>query len=323
MRNAYMLKDTTFSVDYDFPREIQEARSRLWPQYKEMKRKFPRDKIQIVYPAKLLRNNHIVCDELPDWNACVNGNKLHMLREICDVKCTNENDMQVTSSNSACMMETQFSTESMVTNSKEDRQNNWVPNAHDKDIRLPAATTTNRKQDMNISMETQHICDVMDRHESIIVQQRKTGVNTEITRDELSQALDNVFSTVHSKSEETAVKTLQCDAANPIFAKPNVDTPRNSRSRPTKREEKSKQRSASAVPYRRHSVSKTRAEKSRAVSQPKNRKVNINNCDTNSSVNMTLQLDMNEMVNKHTSDLHTPDNPGSINSAPMNSTVSE
>ena len=51
MSRERMLKGSPFSVDYNYPREIQEARSKLWPSFKEMKRDCPRSKVQIVYPA--------------------------------------------------------------------------------------------------------------------------------------------------------------------------------------------------------------------------------------------------------------------------------
>jgi len=36
MSRVAMLKGSKFSVDYDYPKEIQEARSKLWPLYKEL-----------------------------------------------------------------------------------------------------------------------------------------------------------------------------------------------------------------------------------------------------------------------------------------------
>ena len=48
MANERQLKSTPFSIDYHYPLEIQEARSRLWPRYKELKRTMPRSKVQIV-----------------------------------------------------------------------------------------------------------------------------------------------------------------------------------------------------------------------------------------------------------------------------------
>ena len=56
MNNAHMLKGKTISIDDDFLKEIQEARSTtLWSLYKRMKGDNPEAKIQTVYPAKLLK----------------------------------------------------------------------------------------------------------------------------------------------------------------------------------------------------------------------------------------------------------------------------
>ena len=37
MSKVTLLRDTIFSIDYDFPKEIQAARSRLWPKFKQIK----------------------------------------------------------------------------------------------------------------------------------------------------------------------------------------------------------------------------------------------------------------------------------------------
>ena len=34
---VYKLRNTPFSIDYDMPKEIQNARKRLWPKYKQCK----------------------------------------------------------------------------------------------------------------------------------------------------------------------------------------------------------------------------------------------------------------------------------------------
>ena len=46
-KSVTLLRGTGFSIDYDFPKEIQQARSHLWPMYKELKRNEPNAKIII------------------------------------------------------------------------------------------------------------------------------------------------------------------------------------------------------------------------------------------------------------------------------------
>ena len=75
MSRAHLLKNTPFSVAYDLPKEINEARKKLWDELRSIKREDPRVKFQILYPAKLIVNGKLVRDEFPDW-----GNVLHRSR---------------------------------------------------------------------------------------------------------------------------------------------------------------------------------------------------------------------------------------------------
>lgn len=76
MKNAYMFKSTPFSVDYDFPKEISEARKSLWSEVKAIKSKNPRAKTQIIYPAKLIVDSRVVCDKFPDWAKVLKDSRL-------------------------------------------------------------------------------------------------------------------------------------------------------------------------------------------------------------------------------------------------------
>lgn len=91
MSRVYRLKDVPgISVDYDFPKEIQEARSRLWPKYKQCRAQFPNSKVSLVYPAKLIRDGRVVHDEFPDWNFYMRANRLQNIDFI-----GNKNNHQV------------------------------------------------------------------------------------------------------------------------------------------------------------------------------------------------------------------------------------
>lgn len=76
MSNAYILKKTPFSVDYDLPREINSARKLLWSESKAIKSARPGAKCKIVYPAKLIVDGKLVRDEFPDWSVVLRGNRL-------------------------------------------------------------------------------------------------------------------------------------------------------------------------------------------------------------------------------------------------------
>ena len=75
MSRANMLKNTPFSVGFDLPKEINEARKKLWAELKSIRSTQPRVKFQILYPAKLIVEGKLVRDEFPDW-----GNALYTCR---------------------------------------------------------------------------------------------------------------------------------------------------------------------------------------------------------------------------------------------------
>ena len=76
MSKAFLLKRTPFSVDFDLPKEINEARKALWSELKYIKSRNPRAKVQIVYPAKLLVDGKVICDQFPEWAAALKGDRL-------------------------------------------------------------------------------------------------------------------------------------------------------------------------------------------------------------------------------------------------------
>lgn len=86
MANVRRLRGTGFSVDRDYPPEINEARSRLWPIYKDLKSQNPRDRVHIVFPAKLIHNGSVVKDELPEWGKYIGTNRLTQVYQIANIK---------------------------------------------------------------------------------------------------------------------------------------------------------------------------------------------------------------------------------------------
>ena len=76
MERAHVLRNTSFSVGHDLPKEINDARKKLWDELKYIKSRQPNAKAQIVYPAKLIVNGKVVMDEFPDWNEAMRGSRL-------------------------------------------------------------------------------------------------------------------------------------------------------------------------------------------------------------------------------------------------------
>ncbi|XP_053389663.1 uncharacterized protein LOC128552647 [Mercenaria mercenaria] len=73
---AHMLKGKDYHINRDFPPEIESARRKLWPKFKEVKRDFPDSKVAIVYPAKLIIDRHLIADIFPHWNRIMQRDRL-------------------------------------------------------------------------------------------------------------------------------------------------------------------------------------------------------------------------------------------------------
>ena len=76
MDRVHMLRNTQYSVAYDLPKEINDARKTLWQELKAIKSRQPRAKAHIVYPAKLIVDGKVVRDEFPDWNDAMRCSRL-------------------------------------------------------------------------------------------------------------------------------------------------------------------------------------------------------------------------------------------------------
>jgi len=74
LEKAYKLQGTTYGINRDYPKEILNARSRLWSQFKDAK-KNKSNKVSIAYPAKLIINRQVIRDEFPDWNDVLHPTK--------------------------------------------------------------------------------------------------------------------------------------------------------------------------------------------------------------------------------------------------------
>ena len=56
------------NIHQDLPKEILDARKPLWAKLKSIKEQDSEAKVNIVFPAKLIKNGHIIADSFPGWN---------------------------------------------------------------------------------------------------------------------------------------------------------------------------------------------------------------------------------------------------------------
>lgn len=72
LRRAFKLAGTSYAIDRDYPQEIQQARKRLWPEFKRLRTEH-RSAAKLIFPAAIKVGSTIVRDEFPDWDRLVNG----------------------------------------------------------------------------------------------------------------------------------------------------------------------------------------------------------------------------------------------------------
>ena len=77
LANAFKLRNTNLGINKDFPKEIVNARSELWPRYKQEKQKNPNGRVFIGIPAKLVVNGKVICDKFPDWREVLKGSRIN------------------------------------------------------------------------------------------------------------------------------------------------------------------------------------------------------------------------------------------------------
>ena len=75
MKNAYMLRNTRFGVDKDYPREITMARKQLYTCEEAKRASFVKRSVQIKYPARLYIDIKLVCDKFPEWFKIMGRNR--------------------------------------------------------------------------------------------------------------------------------------------------------------------------------------------------------------------------------------------------------
>ena len=75
LSTAYKLSNTKYGINKDFPKEIMDARSKLWPLYKTERERNPRGTVYIGFPAKLVVDKRVVKDYFPDWYTVIRGSR--------------------------------------------------------------------------------------------------------------------------------------------------------------------------------------------------------------------------------------------------------
>ena len=77
LSNASNLKETAFGVSRDYSQELINARKPLHAEMKTLKSKFPRAKISMQYPAKLIIDGRVHQDMFPRWREYMKCDRLH------------------------------------------------------------------------------------------------------------------------------------------------------------------------------------------------------------------------------------------------------
>ena len=94
LENAKKLKDTPFGINRDYPKEIINARSKLWPMFKKARDDNGNGNVYIGYPAKLIVNGKVISDQFPNWRNVLRGSRVQEINTnigACVSECESEN----------------------------------------------------------------------------------------------------------------------------------------------------------------------------------------------------------------------------------------
>ncbi len=77
MNGVGNLRDTPYFIDRDYPKEIVDARKRIWPKYKAARAESiqTRATVRIQFPAKLVVDGRVIHDEFPYWSETMRGTR--------------------------------------------------------------------------------------------------------------------------------------------------------------------------------------------------------------------------------------------------------
>lgn len=74
--NAGKLKGTSFGINRDYPPEIIAARKPLLEEKRKLKSANPNSNISIQFPAKLIKDGHLIKDMFPNWQDSIHKSRL-------------------------------------------------------------------------------------------------------------------------------------------------------------------------------------------------------------------------------------------------------
>jgi hypothetical protein len=77
LRSAYKLRGTNFMIDRDYPKEIVEARKKMYDSQAAREGREAGKRVEIKYPARLYINNVFEDDALPDWFGLMRESRTH------------------------------------------------------------------------------------------------------------------------------------------------------------------------------------------------------------------------------------------------------
>lgn len=78
--NSYRLRQTAYSIVRDYPKEIADARKRLYPKFKAARDE--RKKPVLKYPARLVIDGETVDDMFPDWYDTMRLDRMNMCHKL-------------------------------------------------------------------------------------------------------------------------------------------------------------------------------------------------------------------------------------------------
>ena len=191
--NAAKLKDTPFGINKDFPKEIIEARSKLWPLYKAERAKNPDASVYIGFPAKLVVRGSVIKDEFPDWYIVLRGSRCKT-----DIKVTN----------------TSPSPES---------------NTHQSSAQLPSFNSTSETDDdlRDMEIESEHPDTDPDEPAGQVNGESPTTTTTAVTCDKPGQSSMSLASANNPTSQQSIYDEAMVRLSGHLKAqskKPSVDT---------------------------------------------------------------------------------------------------
>ncbi|KAH3809820.1 hypothetical protein DPMN_138200 [Dreissena polymorpha] len=76
MRKVYLLKNSGFKIDRQYPKEISTARSALYKSTEAVDARSKRRNVQVRYPARLFIDGRCVKGMFPDWFNVLGTNRL-------------------------------------------------------------------------------------------------------------------------------------------------------------------------------------------------------------------------------------------------------